>query len=98
MYRVYAEWTHWFLQDSVVCVIVIFSELVANLHLCPESSSSPRGWGVGGLTAAEACSCWLFFSWPNGFTWMMFAVLTSGHQPAGGPGQIETTCSYSPAR
>ena len=80
MYRVYARMDlNWFLQDSFVCAIVIFSELVANsASLSGVFLLAARFGGVGGLTAAEALFMLGFFQLADGFTWMMFGGFNIG--------------------
>jgi len=63
----------WFLQDSVVCVVVIVSELVSNVAgLSGVLLLAARFGGVGGLTADEVLFMLGFFQLADGFTYMMF--------------------------
>jgi ABC-2 type transport system permease protein len=64
---------NWFLQDSVVCVIVILSELVSNIAgFSGVLLLALRFGGVGGLSADEVLFMLGFFQLADGFTYMMF--------------------------
>lgn len=74
LYKLYAKMDlNWFLQDSVVCAVVIFSELISNIaSLSGVFLLAARFGGVGGLSADEVLFMLGFFQLADGFTWMMF--------------------------
>lgn len=74
LYKLYGKMDlNWFLQDSVVCVIVIVSELISNIAgLSGVLLLAARFGGVGGLTANEVLFMLGFFQLADGFTFMMF--------------------------
>lgn len=74
LYKLYGKMDlRWFLQDSVVCVIVLLSEFVSNVAgLSGVLLLAARFGGVGGLTADEVLFMLGFFQLADGFTYMMF--------------------------
>ncbi len=73
-YKLYGRMDlNWFLQDSVVCVIVILSELISNVAgLSGVLLLAARFGGVGGLSTDEVLFMLGFFQLADGFTYMMF--------------------------
>jgi ABC-2 type transport system permease protein len=77
LFRLYALYgrmdLNWFLQDMVTCVIVMASELIANVaSVAGILLLSVRFGGVGGLSADEVLFMLGFFQLADGFAYMMF--------------------------
>jgi len=74
MYALYARMDlRWFTQDTAVCCLVIFSELIANAaSISGVFLLSRRFQGVGGLTADEVLFFLGLFTLADGLTFMLF--------------------------
>jgi ABC-2 type transport system permease protein len=74
LYRLYAGMdAQWFVQDKVICIVVIASEIVSNIaSVAGILLLAVRFGGVGGLTADEVLFMLGFYQLAGGFTYMLF--------------------------